>query len=268
MIQEYIDYWRRLDVDQKPFVHPEDRDTLLNNNKFSFLSKGTTSCDIADSKQSKQLHLGLLPAPHTGDLTSAEIVIVALNPGYGVENYVEQDDVDFRNRLKQQIHQRFSSEDDYPLLTLDPATQGRGGYKWWNTQGRLGGVIQRIADHKFRNHPNRNGEARRLLAKTIATLEVMPYISKEYSARCNQIPSVKRARSLLHDYLKPRALSGELLVIVTRSLTNLGMPYGEKTQTLVLCNPKKARNLSLTPHSEGGGAILKWFGIEPEQSIA
>jgi hypothetical protein len=76
------------------------------------------------------------------------------------------------------------------------------------------------------------------------------------------LPSFEVAKGFLDGYLKPKAFKGELLVIVTRKLKQLGLKYEERTGDLVLYHPTKgaeALRSHLTPgKTDGGNAILRW----------
>ena len=76
-------------------------------------------------------HLSLFPVPYAGDLKSAPIVILMLNPGFGYSDYwAEFKMPDFRSRLELNLCQSFDRI-EYPFLFLDPRFCWHGGFLWW-----------------------------------------------------------------------------------------------------------------------------------------
>ena len=262
-IEEYISYWRELKVNNAPYVHDEDRKMIFEDQRFKLLKYGSRQSNLLEAPGKTQLHLQLLPAPHTGDLRKARIFLVSLNPSVAETNYDDEADETFRRKLIAQIHQRFEGQ-EYPLLTLDPTLAHTGGYAYWNKYVKFGGLMDEIAKSHFKDAIDPKTEARRWLAQNVATIEVMPYKSKSYDARCDNVHSFQVAKAFLDGYLKPKALKGELLVIVTRKLKQLGLKYEERTDDLVLYHPTKgneALRSHLTPDkTDGGKAILRWCG--------
>jgi hypothetical protein len=260
-LEQYIEYWRKLKVDGPQYVHEEDRRTIFEDPYFSILKEGHRGSNLDKEPGKTQLHLKLLPAPHTGSLEKARIFLVSLNPSVNVTNYDDEANDEFRDKLIAQIHQRLDGT-EFPLMTLDPAQSLTGGYEYANKSYRFGRLLNAIAESHFSCKDDPELEARRWLAQNVATIEVMPYKSKNYSSLCDRLRSFEVAKELLDKYLRPKALNGELLVIVTRKLKELGLKYENRAEDFVLYHPTaraEARRAHLTPcTTDGGNAILRW----------
>src|ERR1035437_9085736 len=122
MLKEFTDFWKKCDLRRKTYMHPDD-EGLLQKKEFKPLIDG---CLTTDGKSTK-LHLSLLPAPYTGNLAQADIVLIYLNPGTGKSDYDDQLKPKFRERLERNLSHDFR-DTDCPFLSLDPDFKWTGGY--------------------------------------------------------------------------------------------------------------------------------------------
>lgn len=94
-----------------------------------------------------RLHLGLLPFPFCGDVRSATIYLLLLNPGLGPHDYYGEHEVpEYRKALVENLQQTFR-RDRAPFLFLDPQYSWHGGFGWWH--GKLAGVAFTLVNGSF-----------------------------------------------------------------------------------------------------------------------
>jgi hypothetical protein len=201
--------------------------------------------------------LDLLPAPHTGDLENAAVILVELNPGYGAMDYRDNDNLVFRDELKAQIKQDVASK-EYPFLPLNPRFRETGEYEHWAKGTKFGGLIKQLAQEKF---TDRRDDARivaqRVMSKWVATIEAMPYKSYRYDKRCDELPSFQITKNFIHQYLRERARHGTLVIII-RKVGMLGFVYGQAPENFILFNPDgEAQRAYIGPKSEAGKKIIE-----------
>ena len=212
-----------------------------------------------------QFHLSLLPSPYVGDLSRADIFILALNPGFSLTDYCAEWHVPkFRRRLKRNLRQDFDRV-DFPFFLLDPEFCWHGGFAWW--EGKLREVATRIAKKK---HGGRYFDALRELSRRIAAIELVPYHSIAFhehrlisnsTRRAERRPllvSAERAIHFANTVLLKRARSGKASIIITRKVKAWGLPNARR---VINYRPSLARSASLGPKSPGGKEILRRFGI-------
>lgn len=82
--------------------------------------------------QTCDLKLDLLPQPWTGNPSVAEVFMLALNPGFSPEDYVQLRDTDYAEQWRRAL----TFETRTPFYFLDPAFQGTGGALWWERRLR------------------------------------------------------------------------------------------------------------------------------------
>ena len=111
MLDEYLRFWREAELDKAPHVHKQDKALLLHDAVFKNIIDGNLDTllrlqSLPDPKSlpnneeakklkkeiqklQRKLHLELLPAPHTGNLPNAKVIVVMINPGVSVASYAE-----------------------------------------------------------------------------------------------------------------------------------------------------------------------------------
>lgn len=239
-------------------MHPED---------WPILQRFTKHID-ADPKDFRQflksdrfgsrdhkLHLSLLPLPYSGNLETAEIFILLLNPGFSYVDYYEEYECDaFRERRIKNLAQDFEGV-EFPFSGLDPEFCWGGGFAWW--ESKLYDVIGRIAQKRF---SGRYLHALQYLSQRMAHVELIPYHSSGFSSHAliQKLPSAQMARAFVRDVLIPDARRGDRIVIVTRRAKDWGFPKGRRG--VVIYKGGHTRGASLSPNSSGGRAILRRLG--------
>jgi hypothetical protein len=101
-----------------PFVAPQDGESLR---RADGLLTGKF-----------ELKLDLLPQPWTGSVNTAEVFVLALNPGFREEDYIDLKNPDYAAQWRLAL----TFETRTPFYLLDPAFRTYGGYLWWHRRLR------------------------------------------------------------------------------------------------------------------------------------
>jgi hypothetical protein len=256
-----IEFWQRCRLEGPPFAHPADWPALkgaggrhidAEPKDFRAFVASDRFGDFADSR----LHLSLLPIPYGGNLRTAEIFILLLNPGFSFTDYYAETCVPvFRNRLERTLAQDFG-QTEFPFLWLDPEYCWHSGFVWW--ERKLRDVADCIAKARFNG---RYLDALRDLARRVAHVELVPYHSPSFRAHrlIENLPSVRAAREFARTGLVTAANRGEKTIIVTRQVSAWGL--SPETRNLIAYEGGLRRGASLGPTTPGGRAILARYGL-------
>jgi len=246
--------WANWRARRAPFVLKSDEAVLLSERNARRIVKirswqqahrGEDFCAPKDSR----LHLGLLPQPFLGDLRSASIYILGLNPGVGPgDYYAEYEVAKFRGALLANLKQKFR-RGSLPFLFLDPQYAWHGGFAWWH--GKLAKVISYLAEETWQDS---FAEARACLAGKLASIELVPYHSSKSPGGWIRLESVSLALAFVHNSVVPRVRSGNAIAIAIRQAKIWKLP--EETG-FVSYTRQEARAASLSPNTRGGRAILR-----------
>lgn len=251
-MHELLIAWRGVQVDQAPFILSGD-EGVLSNEGLPCLTDNW--CDfISDSDfglpSDSRLHLGLLPIPFVGNLRTASVFLLMLNPGLGPHDYFGEYQVpEYRSALIDNLRQTNGTS----FLFLDPRFSWHGGFDYWHT--KLCDLINEFS----RRSGTTYGRARRFFQAQIAAIELAPYHSYHFvlSDRVlKTLRSVHLARSFVHDKLVPRAQAGNCLLVVTRAVKRWRLPAH---LNIVAYSAPEARSAHLTSRSRGGAAMLRFL---------
>lgn len=248
-----ISAWNRFDSEQLPYVLPGDEAILRQVDLYcrhagwdSFIAQP----DFGVPGNSR-LHLDLLPIPFVGNLKTASVFVLMLNPGFGPHDYFGEYTIpDYRATLLDNLHQTRSNS----FLFLDPRFSWHGGYDYWHT--KLRDVIATFAQNAGISY----GQARRFFQSNIAVLELAPYHSVNFTVPhrlLTSLRSVQLARAFVSEELLPRARAGECLIVVTRAVKDWELPTHEN---VIAYTASEARGAHLSHQSRGGSAILNFLG--------
>lgn len=253
-----LEAWSGWRSDTAPYVLEQDRALLASPRSVRATAVVTDwqtairqedFCAPGDSR----LHLGLLPEPFCGDVRSATIFVLLLNPGLGPSDYYGEYEVPaFRAARLQNLQQVFDGR-TLPFYMLDPKFSWHGGFQWWHR--KLCGVIGAIAASRTISF----AAAQRLLADQLASIELLPYHSATFGDAdgwLSGLQSVRLAKSYVHDVIVPRVRRGDAIVIATRQVNLWGLP---DIPGVIRYSAGQARGAHLTPSSPGGDAILRWM---------
>ncbi len=216
-MHDFLKKWSEFEVTEGPKIFPGDRKildrpevrkhTVLYGSWDSVISHkdfgAKQNCGAGDTR----LHLSLLPEPFFGSIATAPVVILSLNPGLHYDGYYSEFFVrDYRKALIDTLRQR--PDERFPHMWLNPRFAWHSGFSYWHR--RLAGLIDKFTD-KFKTRL----DALSFFAKSVATLELLPYHSASFGLHSilKNLPSVKLARSFANE----RADSGQTLLIVARA---------------------------------------------------
>lgn len=251
-MNDLINFWREASLDGPRYVHPSDW-AILKNMKREHKPIHNIA-DYASALENGQLepskfHLTLLPQPFIGNIVSAKVVILLLNPGVHPSDFkLEQENLNFR-----QYHCGGLRTGQSDHIFLDPNLAWTSGFSWWDKQ--LRDIAKIIANEKFDGH---YGQTLNFLKQNIAVLELVPYHSQVFGGPTN-LPSAKIARQAAHEI----AANPNRTIIVTRQVKTWDLP---DQSNIIKYTAGQSRGASLGPNSPGGTAILKSFGISPHRN--
>lgn len=247
-----ISAWKNFKPEQAPYVLPGD-ERLFSEAKLCCRFDGWdgyTGDPEFGAPGNSRLHLDLLPIPFVGDLKTASVFLLMLNPGFGPHDYFGEYTVPtYRSALLNNLRQTRGNS----FLFLDPQFSWHGGFNYWHT--KLQNVIVTFAKSAGISY----GRAHEFVRSSIGVIELAPYHSVNFAVPdrvFNSLRSVQLARSFVHDELLLRAKSGDCLVVVTRAVKRWKLPVH---RNVVVYTATEARSAHLTAKSRGGSAVLKFL---------
>jgi hypothetical protein len=204
-IENFVAYWHKLNETIPPYIHPDD------------------TCLVTQT----DFETNFLPVPINGNLVSAEIVILMLNPGLDEDDYKWEAIPEFREGLLCSLRQSHANS-PYPFSYLDPGFGQSPAAGYWisdrkaspgrRTQKKLKALSSQLAQQAGYTPEF----AQQYLANKVAILQLFPYHSKKFGRKdlLNKLPSCQQAKQLVNNLIQ----SGEKLIIVpSRLLKNPGL---------------------------------------------
>lgn len=209
------------------------------------------------ASDARRLHLGLLPVPFMGNLASARIFILMLNPGFDELDYFAEDSSrEFRTALLDSLYQRIRP-DDFPMVCLNPRFSWHGGYQCWT--GKLNGVLRTLCRQRRCTWT----DALRFLSRNVACIELFPYHSRSFGLPApikGSLRSAQLAKRYVHEVVLPRVAAGSAGIIVARKSREWDLP---RHKNIVVYSPSESRAAHLTLGSPGGHILAKFLGLKP-----
>ncbi len=261
-MHELIRNWRKCQTQNPPFIFPGD-EVLLERQWSQYVTRinsfdAYTKSELFGRKPDRSVHVNLIPTPYIGNLVTADIFILMMNPGLAhSDHYSERQSEDFRQALISNLYQE-ALDKMYPFVDLNPKFAWVAGFQYW--QGKLHRVIEIVQSDRKISHQ----QALSILAKRIACVEHMPYHSPDLRlpARLTvQLASPKAVVSYVHEVIVPKAEHGDAVVIVARKSRSWGLDKFVGHKNFVFYEGAESRSVHLTPESPGGRAIMTRFGI-------
>jgi hypothetical protein len=240
-ISRYEEFWRRFDcVADAPYVHPEDWDLLT-------------------TRDRQHMQLNLLPLPVNGNLRSADVILLMLNPGFS-DSDAKWGDASMRSALVASERANLQQRDwtnDYPFFDLNPDFVGSGGANYWaGPLGRMKGKLGHLANGLASAEDGDHSSIRRELANRVAVVQLVAYRSTSFadlqSGQSRAGPPQIRLKSSLEAIQLARALvrEGEKLVVVPYGIQRWGYPGPVMSERLVVYRPG-LREAHIAPTSPG-----------------
>lgn len=219
-VDEVLEFWRPVG-EAKRGPHREDR-VVLERHRHSLVLKRA-------------------PEPWFGNIRSAKVFFLTLNPGHGPND--AQDKPRTRAKFNSFIYKMLrgeASQDDYFRAATPDALN-------W-LKRTYGGFWQK--DDFF---------------DKICNLRLLAYPSPDSSGFkdtiLNELPSSQIMSDFVHSYLLPRAKQGQLALLVLRSPTLWGFDevgYDKNSRGFFLSRPG-IRNVSISPSSRVGHIVEKFI---------
>ena len=130
-----VNYWKIFDdsgdVGSRLYSHPADEAFIANNpglfEQTIYTPEEFIGSDAFGDFDETKFHLSLLPVPYLGNLRTADIFILHLNPGFGLEEYADDADPCLRTALRHTLKQRLDAA-EYPFCKLNPALCRTAGF--------------------------------------------------------------------------------------------------------------------------------------------
>jgi hypothetical protein len=255
----FLSAWRRFQCEQAPYVLPGD-ESVLNPQccrRFSGWKGFIADPEFGAPRRSK-FHLDLLPTPFVGNLRTACVYLLMLNPGFGSHDYFGEYEVpEFHTALINNLRQARSNS----FFFLDPRFSWHGGFRYWHTK------LRNTVDALAKDFDISYGNARKFFQEKLAVIELAPYHSKKSAVLgpvLKSLHSVRLAKDFVHDELLPRAKSGDCLLVVTRSVEHWELPAHKN---VVAYTRTEARSAHLSAKSRGGSAILTFLRSAYENAL-
>lgn len=199
-------------------------------------------------------HLGLLPVPYVGNLETASIYVVMLNPGFAPNNYLEKENISgINDTLIRCIHQN-NKDDEYPFFFLNPRFAWHGGWTYWSD--KLREIINCVIEFKKVSY----NEALKILAHQLACIELFPYHSKSFrlNSSLHNLKSCKLMVDYIRNVLTTKAKNNEAIVLIVRGEKYVGL---KESKNVVIYKGSECRSAHLTLKSRGGGRIAEWLHL-------
>ena len=269
-LESLIDFWKKLDLSKKQKIHSEDVELISAQINDSFNYDETAFNYMEDKKERRKFQSSLIPQPYIGNLRTANIFILSLNPGFEFCDYhSETENADFRKALEDTLYQNFN-DDGYFAWPFNPKFLWTSGAKYWlkkiNT-AKNSLIEEFIEQEKTKGNDFSFSQAIKLFSKKIAFLEVVPYHSREFSfSKYKKLPSTKKMFDFIKGYVIPKAENGEALLLVLRKGSELQEKELLNESDIKRCKgnifiygSSKSQSASLSAQSEAGKTILDFL---------
>ncbi|HMN16792.1 MAG TPA: hypothetical protein PKD03_04200 [Ignavibacteriaceae bacterium] len=245
-----LEAWKKLDTKNPPFILPGDEEIIEHQQYYKNYDDFIRNENFGFSSSTK-FHTGLLPSPFSGNILTAKIFILALNPGFSTRDYYEETyNQEIIKKRKLRLKNIFS-EVDYPWMSLNPKFAWTGGYDYWTK--KLLPIIQELRNNNNKTYK----ECLKILSQNLAVVELVPYHSKSFGLsmiKMNKLRSVSLMKDFVKNDLLNRAKNNKAIIIITRKSKYWDLP---RHKNIIRYNNNEARSASLGLESKGGKIILQ-----------
>ena len=254
-MHELIEAWSGVSLLQAPYYLVGDEALLKDPERTTIRRSWEQYCSTSgfDDPGDSSLHIGLYPMPFIGNLETASIFVLMLNPGLSPLDYFAE----YRAReYRAALELNLSKNGQSSFFFLDPKLSWTGGYQYWSA--KLTGLIQEWSKRASLSYSS----ARSSLCRRLAVVQYVPYHSVSYKLPqrvAESLRSVQLAKSYVHEVLLPRAEDGQALIVVPRATKVWGLSPSE---SVVVYPRSHAAGAHLTPASLGGSRILDLLEAE------
>lgn len=192
-----VGFWEEYNPQEgPPFLHPTDREYMDAHGGLRQLwahpdedAQAYLQHFAERHEHPDRFHLALRPFPFAGNLETADVVILMLNPRFVLSEYYANAHVGYINALQSTMTQTFDGI-GFPFMWLDPQFSWCDGFVY--LEGKLRQVLQAVAGGQRFN--GSYWQALQDASSRIALIELVAYASINFPERARRLPSVKIAR--------------------------------------------------------------------------
>jgi len=163
------------------------------------------------------LRFDAFPEPYGGNLDTAKVVCLVLNPGFEDADVTTNFDNPYWVR---EVRSNLEHKTEYPFLYLAPGVENTGGYRWWTAKLKpleLAGVT------------------RDELARGVMMVEFFPYHSVSYRHNRQYIPSQQYQFYLVREAMR---LGKTMIIMRARNIWIEAVPELADYPYLELSSPQ------------------------------
>jgi len=218
MSANLLEVWAAWRPVERPYILPGDNEAIdllrakgrirPTYNSWQEYQELLKSGLIRDRPPYDQLDLSLLPHPFCGNLETAKIIALTLNPGLSHLDVFAEFETRHQDALRRCL--RGDHQSEKPFLYLDPQFAWHDAYSYWRS--KLKGILS-DSERSFDANDNSPFD------RHFATLELCPYHStafKGFGRVINDLHSVRLAREYVRDHLLKRADDDDCVIVVVR----------------------------------------------------
>lgn len=201
-------------------IHPADLESF-NGHPERYVDWGDINEETKVWRDRKRrVHTTLLPYPFCGDLNNATFFVLMLNPKVVAENYIEAEDVAYRNMHISNMAEGNGNSFFYFSHEGLYSSGGRYFRNFFSPVVRQMSQDNAVTDLAERVGLTPEGLVAEWLRESVAVIDLFPYLTMEGIQDVNwvgRLPSVICARSFFQDVLAPRCLNGEISIYARRA---------------------------------------------------
>jgi len=251
-MKEITDFWKQLNFTNKPYIHKDDTAFMNENSCSAETYESYISSEDFWHNNKGRFNTNLFPIPFAGNLKSAKIFILLLNPGLNLSDYhAEHTSPDFIEELKNNIAQE-NLNSEYPFLFLNPKFLWHPGGQYW---------LKKLKDHilKIKDTQNKSYiDALSYVSQKTAILELVPYHSNNFtfSSLIGKLKSVQQMKAFVNGYLINKVKENECCIICTRKSKEWNLP---EHKNIIVYKGTESRSAHLSKNSRAFNKIQEFL---------
>ena len=201
----------------------------------------------------------LVPEPFAGDISNAKIFCVMLNPALKGNEFIEQQDISFKNMLLNNINQNYDS--DYPFWPLNPRFSNHDGFTYWNKKfdqkEEKKSLIKKLMKE---TNSSSVDDVKKKISKLFTTIELVPYHSCNYKhSIARELEAFNQTKKFIEECLIPRANKGEILLIFRGNKdNNIDLSKADMSK-IVVVEPRKVQSFTFSCEKNVGSKIIEYI---------
>lgn len=182
-----------------------------------------------------------------------------LNPALKGNEFIEQQDISFKNMLLNNINQNYDS--DYPFWPLNPRFSNHDGFTYWNKKFDQKEEKKSLI-RKLMKETNSSSvdDVKKKISKLFTTIELVPYHSCNYKhCIARELEAFKKTKKFIEECLIPRANKGEILLIFRGNKdNNIDLSKADMSK-IVVVEPKSVQSFTFSCEKNVGSKIIEYI---------